>query len=81
MRIVNVHEAKTTLSALLAAVEQGEEVVIARDGKPVARLCRFGGANRTPGAWRSDPAWAAFEFDASAFAPLTEEEMRADGWV
>ena len=38
MRQVNVHEAKTHLSKLLEAVESGEEVVIARAGKPVARL-------------------------------------------
>ncbi|GAB3462768.1 type II toxin-antitoxin system Phd/YefM family antitoxin [Kineococcus endophyticus] len=37
-RTVNVHEAKTHLSRLLEAVEQGEDVVIARAGKPVARL-------------------------------------------
>jgi antitoxin (DNA-binding transcriptional repressor) of toxin-antitoxin stability system len=36
--VVNVYEAKTRLSALLAAVEAGEEVVIARAGRPVARL-------------------------------------------
>ena len=35
---VNVHEAKTHLSRLLAAVERGERVVIARAGKPVATL-------------------------------------------
>jgi prevent-host-death family protein len=35
---VNVHEAKTQLSRLLQAVEKGEEVVIARNGTPVARL-------------------------------------------
>lgn len=38
MTIVNVHEAKTHLSRLLARVEEGDEVVIARAGKPVARL-------------------------------------------
>lgn len=38
MREVNVHEAKTHLSRLLAEVEHGEEVVIARAGKPVAKL-------------------------------------------
>ena len=37
MTTVNVHEAKTNLSRLLAQVEAGEEVVIARNGKPVAR--------------------------------------------
>ncbi|RLA12769.1 MAG: type II toxin-antitoxin system Phd/YefM family antitoxin [Gammaproteobacteria bacterium] len=35
---VNMHEAKTNLSALLALVEKGEEVVICRANKPVARL-------------------------------------------
>lgn len=38
MPVVNVHEAKTQLSRLLAQVEAGEEVVIARRGAPVARL-------------------------------------------
>lgn len=38
MREVNVHEAKTHLSQLLVRVAQGEEIVIARAGKPVARL-------------------------------------------
>jgi prevent-host-death family protein len=35
---VNIHEAKTRLSQLLARVEAGEEVVIARAGRPIARL-------------------------------------------
>ena len=38
MLIVNVHQAKTQLSRLLARVEAGEEVVIARRGEPVVRL-------------------------------------------
>ena len=37
-KTVNIHEAKTTLSRLIAEVENGEEIVIARAGKPVARL-------------------------------------------
>jgi prevent-host-death family protein len=36
--IVNMHEAKSTLSRLVERVLAGEEVVIARDGKPVAKL-------------------------------------------
>ena len=40
MPVVNVHQAKTHLSRLLAQVESGEEVVIARNGKPVARIVR-----------------------------------------
>ena len=41
MRAVNVHEAKSTLSALLAEVEErGEVVLICRNGKPIAELRR-----------------------------------------
>ena len=36
--IVNIHEAKTHLSRLLERVSDGEEIVIAKSGKPVARL-------------------------------------------
>ena len=39
MLTVNVHEAKTHLSRLLARVEAGEEVVIARNGKPLRGWC------------------------------------------
>ncbi|WNV77738.1 type II toxin-antitoxin system Phd/YefM family antitoxin [Geodermatophilus sp. DSM 44513] len=51
---VNVHEAKTHLSRLLDAVEAGEDVVIARAGKPVVRLVPVTSrtAPRTPGSWR-----------------------------
>jgi prevent-host-death family protein len=38
MATVNVHDAKTHFSKLLNRVESGEEIVIARAGKPVARL-------------------------------------------
>lgn len=38
MKIVNVHEAKTNLSALIRSVLRGEKVVIARNNKPVAEL-------------------------------------------
>ena len=54
MRITNVSEAKAQLSALLEQVERGEEVIIARSGKPVARLVRYvpRAQDRTPGALR-----------------------------
>ena len=38
MKTVNIHEAKTHLSRLIEDVSAGEEVIIARNGKPVARL-------------------------------------------
>ena len=70
---VGIHEAKTHLSRLLARVETGEEVVIARAGKPVARLVpverrparRVSGLDRGKG-------WIAEDFDA----PLPEEVLK-----
>ena len=50
-QLVNVHEAKTQLSRLLLQVEQGEEIWIARAGKPVARLSAW---VPTPSAAPSD---------------------------
>lgn len=38
MHTVNIHEAKTHLSAILKRVESGEDVVIAKAGKPIARV-------------------------------------------
>ncbi|MGU3434978.1 type II toxin-antitoxin system Phd/YefM family antitoxin [Actinomycetes bacterium M1A6_2h] len=38
---VNMHEAKTNLSRLVEQVEAGDEVIIARSGKPVAKLVRI----------------------------------------
>ena len=38
LRVVNVHAAKSNLSRLLARVEKGERITIARDGQPVAQL-------------------------------------------
>lgn len=38
MRQVNIHEAKTQLSRLVEEVSRGEEIVLARNGQPVARL-------------------------------------------
>jgi len=47
MAVVKIHEAKTNLSKLLARVEAGEEIVIARDDKPVARLAAVAPARST----------------------------------
>lgn len=38
---VNVHHAKTNLSRLISAVENGEEVIIARNGKPAVKLVKI----------------------------------------
>jgi prevent-host-death family protein len=55
MTQVNIYEAKTQLSKLVTRAEAGEEIVIARNGRPAARLVPAGGADglaAVRGAWR-----------------------------
>ncbi len=66
---VNVHQAKTQLSRLLARAEAGEEVVIARNGDPVARLVGLEGTRRF-GALRD-----RIVVDDRFFEPLPESEL------
>jgi prevent-host-death family protein len=70
----NVHEAKTRLSQLLEQVEAGDEVVIARSGRPVARLVPYEPRRgpRVPDTHRGQ-IWMADDFDA----PLPEDLLRA----
>lgn len=65
MTIVNVHQAKSQLSKLMEQAESGEEVVIARAGKPAVRLVAFTvpGKERKAGAWRGQVT-VADDFDA-----------------
>ena len=71
--VVNVRDAKTHLSGLLARVEAGEEILIGRVGKPVARLVPV-----APKGWKRTPASAkgqiviAPDFDE----PLPEDILR-----
>jgi prevent-host-death family protein len=80
--IVNTHEAKTRLSDLIRKAEAGDDVILARHGKPVAKIVPWPPARpvRRPGAWagrveyRSDvvgPDDAVNSmFDESAATPL-----------
>jgi prevent-host-death family protein len=68
---VNVQDAKTRLSELLARVERGEEIVIARGGKPIARLTAIG---EPP--LRRVGFMPGLELPDSFFEPLPEEELR-----
>jgi prevent-host-death family protein len=52
MGVVNVREAKTNLSKLLERVARGEEIIIAKRGRPVARLVRLCREPRRPGRLR-----------------------------
>jgi len=61
---VNVYEAKTHLSQLLDRAAAGEEIIIARAGRPIARLVALAEppVRRVPGGWRGKVRMAA-DFD------------------
>lgn len=63
MSILNVHEAKTHLSRLLDRVEAGEDVIIARAGRPIARLVPIRQGRRLLGGDQGR-VWVADDFDA-----------------
>jgi prevent-host-death family protein len=71
MQQVNVHEAKTHLSQLLARVQQGEEIIIAKADVPIARLVPIGNrpAARVPGSAKGKLVIAP-DFDAPLPQPL-----------
>ena len=69
MTHVNVQEAKTRLSQLLQAAERGEEVVIARDGKPVVRLVPVDAPPPRPVGFVAGTVPDAF------FEPLPDDEL------
>ena len=67
--IVNIHAAKTNLSKLIEKAEAGEEVVIARNGKPAVKLTPVEAApeHRAKGSWLGSlrgQIWMADDFDA-----------------
>jgi prevent-host-death family protein len=72
-RTVTIHVAKTTLSQLIARVEAGEEIIIARDKQPVAKLVpiRRSEPKRQFGAMRGKA-----RVDAAFFEPLPEDELQ-----
>lgn len=73
MTTVNIHQAKTHLSRLLEDVARGDELIIAKAGKPVARLVSVKGApKRSPGYLKGKIRIAA-DFDA----PLDEAVLAA----
>lgn len=72
---VTIHAAKTHLSELIARVEAGEEIIIARRDKPVVKLVpveKPARIQRVPGAMKH----LIGEITDDAFAPLTDEELK-----
>jgi prevent-host-death family protein len=84
MTTVKIHEAKTNLSRLIARAEAGEDIIIARDDKPVVRLVKVEEANpprRKPEFGSMKGYWPEIP-DEFFFAPWTLEPAQnglADG--
>ena len=74
MDTVTIHVAKTTLSQLLARVEAGEEIILARGKEPIAKLVPFRPApvKRRFGALRG-----IISVGPEFFEPLPEQELAA----
>ena len=73
MRIINIHQAKTHFSKLVDAVMEGESIVIAKAGKPVAKIVPIEAKKpkRCPGSMKGKIK-IADDFDA----PLPEEILK-----
>jgi prevent-host-death family protein len=71
MAVVNVYEAKTQLSRLIERAAQGEDVIIARSGRPVARLTKLAEAPAVRFGVMRGKVTMADDFDA----PLPPEVM------
>ncbi len=76
METINIHEAKTNLSRLIERVQQGEEIVISKAGKPVAKLTGLGHQSkpRTLGLLKGK-----FKVSDDFDAPLPDDILRAFG--
>lgn len=70
--IVNVHDAKTNFSRLLEQAHAGQEIVLAKAGKPYARLVPL-----APGAGVRSPGRLAGRIDATFFEPLPDDELKS----
>lgn len=70
MKQVNIHEAKTNFSRLIAAVEKGEEIVVARYGQPIAKIIAIQKVDvpRKPGS-----AKGKFKVPPAFFEPLPDD--------
>ena len=76
---MTTHEAKTHLSRLLAEVEAGEEITIARGARPVARLVPVKRGSRRVRPKVGTCTSAPVRLADDAFAPLSDAEL--EGWA
>lgn len=73
MKIINIYKAKTEFSKLVELVQSGEEVIISKAGKPMAKLVAYQGKleQRVPGYWKNQVR-IADDFDASLPAEILD---------
>ena len=76
MSIATIHQAKTNLSKLIGRAERGEEVLIARGDKVVAKLVPIRNA---PKQRRLDLLKGKFSLPPEFFEPLPDEELQSWG--
>lgn len=79
--VVNTHEAKSRLSELIREAEEGVEVIIARNGHPVARIISWQPihSERVPGAWAGRVVYGEDVVGSDAeIVALFEESAEAD---
>ena len=77
---VNVDDAKARLSSLLNRAEAGEDVIIARNGRPLARLTTLAAhrPDRTPGSLRG---LVHVGSDIDDFSPTDDKDWYASGFA
>jgi prevent-host-death family protein len=75
-KAVTLAEAKAHLSALITEAEAGAEITVTRHGRPVARIV---GAPSQVVRASGDWGWTG-AYDKSVFAPMTDDEVREEGW-
>ena len=75
----NVHDAKTNFSQLLERAERGEEIIVARNGKPVARVVAIEPRKSLLGIGVGDTNYRGHLLsDEETFSPMGDEEL--DSW-
>ncbi|OGA00114.1 MAG: hypothetical protein A3H35_03290 [Betaproteobacteria bacterium RIFCSPLOWO2_02_FULL_62_17] len=72
---VNIYDAKTNLSALLDKAVAGEEVIIARAGRPLARLIPLAAAASKSGVRLGGLARKAVRISADFHAPMSDDDL------
>lgn len=79
--VVNTHEAKSRLSELIREAEEGAEVIVARNGRPVAKIVAWKAATsaRVPGSWSGRVGYGEDLVDSdSDIVAIFDESSDAD---